>query len=243
MVDGIVIRNMRVEPHGIGSILHVIKRGARGMNIVRNEQDRLRFDTLLFYLNDSFSDTNWIETTKLCNPFERPGHWPEQDPLVHILAWTLLPNHFHLLLEEIREGGTTKFMQRLCGSMSASFNAKYSETGSIFQGSYKSKTVDDDVYLRYLTFYIQVKNVFDMYPGGLKRAVDDFEKAWEWALQYPHSSLSAYVLDTESPIIEKEFLLSLYPDQKEFKKEAHEMLMAHMQHHDEKYSPFMLEPW
>mgnify|MGYP001560493643 CR=1 FL=1 len=234
---------MRIEPHGVGSILHVIKRGARGMDIVRDERDRHRFGTLLFYLNDSFSDPNWIENLKFCRPFERPEHWPEREPLVRILAWTLLSNHFHLLLEEIREGGTAKFMQRLCGSMSAAFNAKYSETGSIFQGPYKSKTVDGDAYLRYLAFYIQVKNVLDLYPGGLAKTIKHFEKAWEWALHYPYSSLCAYALDIDSPIIEKEFLLELYSDREVFKKEAREMFMLHIQHHDEKFSPFLLESW
>jgi putative transposase len=234
---------MRVEPYGIGSILHVTKRGTRGMDIVRDTHDSQRFNKAIFYLNDSFSDSNWVQNLKSCGPFERPEHWPEREPLVNILAWTLLPNHFHLLLEEIREGGTAKFMQRLCGSMSVAYNKKYSDSGSIFQGSYKSKTVDGDVYLRYLTFYIQVKNVFDKYPGGLTAATDDFEKAWEWALQYPHSSLSAYVFGTDSPIIKKELLSELYPDREAFKKEAHEMLMLHMQHYDEKYHPFLLEPW
>ena len=36
-----------------------------------------------------------------------------RDPLVRILAWTLLSNYFHLLLEEIRDNGISKFMQRL----------------------------------------------------------------------------------------------------------------------------------
>jgi len=234
---------MRVEPHGIGSVLHVIKRGTRGMNIVRDERDKKRFCALLFYLNDSFSDPNWLWSLKFCKPFERPSYWPEREPLVDILAWTLVSNHFHLLLKEIREGGSAKFMQRLCGSMSMTFNAKYAETGSIFQGSYKSKTVDEDSYLRYLTFYIQVKNVFDMYPGGLKEAVKNFETAWEWALHYPYSSLSSYVSDMDSPIIEKEFLLGLYPNNKTLKEDAREMLDLHLQHHDEEYSSFLLEPW
>jgi putative transposase len=234
---------MRIEPHSVGSILHVIKRGARGMDIVRDKQDSQRFKKSIFFLNDSFSDSNWIQNLKSCVPFERPEHWPERDPLVHILAWTLLQNHFHLMVEEIREGGTAKFMQRLCGSMSMAYNTKYSETGSIFQGSYKSKTVDDDAYLRHLSFYIQVKNVFDMYPGGLVHAINNFEAAWEWALNYQYSSLSAYVLNTDSPIIEKEFLAGLYPDLEIFKKEAHEMLALHVQHNDEKYAPFLLEPW
>lgn len=234
---------MRVEPHGVGSILHVIKRGARGLDIVRDEHDRNRFSRLLFYLNDSFFDSNFMAVLKSCKEFERPEYWPERKPLVHILAWTLLPNHFHLLLEEILEGGTAKFMQRLCGSMSAASNAKYSEKGSIFQGSYKGKTVDGDSYLRYLAFYIQVKNIFDMYPGGLAEAVKHFEKAWKWALNYQYSSLRAYAKGIDSPIIEKELLLELFSDNNTFKTEAREMLILHIQHHDEKYANLLLEPW
>jgi len=234
---------MRVEPHSVGSILHVIKRGARGMDIVRDDHDRQRFSRSLFYLNDSFSDENWNVSLKSCGPFERPEHWPEREPLVHILAWTLLSNHFHLLLEEICENGTAKFMQRLCGSMSAASNAKYSETGSLFQGSYKSRTVDDDVYLRHLAFYIQVKNVLDMYPGGLTRALKEFDKAWDWALRYRYSSLSAYAFGTDSPIIDKKFLAGLYPNQAAFKDEAYEMLLLNAQHRDEGFSSILLEPW
>src|SRR3989338_8668550 len=149
---------MRVEPHGIDSILHVTKRGARGLDIVRDEHDRHRFGKLLFYLNDTFSDTNWIDALKYRRPLERPEHWPEREPLVRILAWTLLSNHFHLLLEEIREGGTAKFMQRLCGSMSMCFNLKYKEKGSIFQGAYHARAVTEDAHIQYLMFYILIKN-------------------------------------------------------------------------------------
>ena len=75
-------------------------------------------------------------------------------------------------------------MQRLCGSMSSHFNAKYKEHGSIFQGAYKSRTVSEDSHLRYLVFYIQVKNVLESFPGGLERAINNFDEAWEWALHY-----------------------------------------------------------
>jgi len=233
---------MRVEPRGVGSIVHVTQRGARGLNIVRDKQDRIRFGRLLFYLNDSFSDPNWLKVMKQCTPFERPDYWPDQDPLVRILAWTLMPNHFHLLLEEITEGGIAKFMQRLCGSMSMAFNAKYAERGSLFQGSYKSRTVDSDRYVRYLAYYIQVKNVLELYPGGLSQAIRYFDDSWAWALQYPFSSFSSYATENDSPIINKERFFEIL-DAHLSKKEAREMLHLHMQHNDEKYSELALESW
>ena len=127
--------------------------------------------------------------------------------------------------------------------MSMAANAKYSEKGSLFQGSYKSRTVDTDDYLSYLTFYIQVKNVLELYPGGLAKAMRNFDDAWLWASQYPFSSFTSYVNDAVSPIIEKEYFLKLTANAKLSKADCREMLALHMQHHDEKYSDLCLESW
>ena len=234
---------MRVEPRSIGSVVHVIQCGTRGLNIVRSKRDSVRFSELLFYLNDSYIDPNWLKAVKFCAPFERPDYWPDQDPLVRIFVWTLMPNHFHLLLEEIKEGGIAKFMQRLCGSMSMTFNTKYCERGSLFQGSYKSRTVNDDQYLQYLAYYIQVKNVLELFPGGLARAMRNFDSAWSWALHYPFSSFSPYVTNTDSLIVDKNRFLEIFSDARLSKTEAREMLALHMQHNDEKYSAITLESW
>ena len=235
---------MRVEPFGVGSIVHITNRGTRGVEIVRDNADRTRFEQLLYYFNDSFSDDNWRKIVAGLAPFERPKDWPEREPLVRILAWTLLPNHFHLLIEEIHEGGISKFMQRLCGSMSAYFNAKYRERGTIFEGSYRSRTISKDSHLRYLVFYIQVKNVLELYPGGLVQALKNFDRAWEWALRYRFSSLYSYVVREESPILEPELIRALYPDSVAFKNEARELLMGHIEHHsDDSLAEIALEPW
>src|SRR3989338_878405 len=235
---------MRIEPRSIGSVVHVVQRGTRGLDIVRDVQDRNRFSGLLFYLNDSFSDSNWLKTTRTFVHLQRPDHWPDCDPLVRILAWTLLSNHFHLLLEEIRDNGISKFMQRLCGSMSMAANAKYSEKGSLFQGSYKSRTVDTDEYLSYLSFYIQVKNVLEMYPGGLLQAMRNFDDAWLWASKYPFSSFALYSTpDASSLIVDRERFLELSPNARLSKADCREMLAFHMQHHNEKYSDLCLESW
>ncbi len=213
------------------------------MPIVRDERDRIYFSESLFYFNDSYLDPNRMDALRLCAPFERPSHWPDRDPLVRILAWTLMPNHFHLLLEEIRQDGISKFMQRLCGSMSVTFNAKYSEQGSLFQGSYKSRTVAEDAYLHYLAFYIQVKNVFELYPGGLIAAINNFDDAWEWAIRYPFSSLAVYTTNVPSPIIDTAMFSTIFPDKKSFKEEAREMLALNMQQRDNEHSILLLEPW
>jgi len=195
----------------------------------------------LFYLNDTYTASNWYRTTS----FSRPTSWPEREPLVRIFAWTLLSNHFHVLLQELREGGTAKFMQRLGGSMSVCFNAKYSEKGSLFQGSYHARAVTQDEHHRYLAFYILVKNVLEMYPGGLSVAVKDFDKAWEWAKKYPYSSLNSTVSDIASPIVDdpESLIKSILGSGDAYKQEAKELLLAHMEAHGEDFKDIMLEPW
>ena len=232
-VDGgqtsVIIVTMRVEPFSEGSFVHVIKRGCRGMDIVLDNSDKWQFTKSLFVLNDSYRNENWHRETADLPLFIRPAHWPKREPLTDILAWVLMPNHFHILLHEKKEGGISKFMQRLCGSMSMSFNTKYKNKGSIFQGSYKAKAVDEDSYLRYLAFYIHVKNVLELYPGGLKKVLIDFNHAWDWALNYPFSGIAAYIKGTNSQIInDVDGLMTSIHSKTINKQESYEMLREYI---------------
>ncbi len=199
---------MRVEPYSVGSYLHIVKRGARGLNIVRDESDRWRFLRMLFLLNDKHFSKNWIYEDHR-HVFSRPSSWPDREPLVEVLGYTLMPNHFHLLIQEISEGGVSLFMQRLGQSMTNHSNEKYEERGSLFQGAFRSKTIVEDEYLRYVAAYVMVKNTFELYPdGGLRSAIEDFEKAWSWAKDYNFSSLGDYSgVRKGSPILNNNNLL------------------------------------
>ena len=236
---------MRVEPFSIGSVVHVTKRGTRGTDIVRDLGDRHRFIRSLFLLNDTHIGPNWHRETAELPLFERPDHWPEREPLVHILAWTLLSNHFHLLLQEIQEGGVAKFMQRFCGSMSLCFNLKYKENGGLFQSAYHARAVSETPHMNYLVFYILVKNVLEMYPGGLTAAHDNFDDAWKWASQYRFSSFRDHISGTPSPLIDDPdgLLAGLLEKGDESKQEMKELLSLQMSSRGEEFKELSLEPW
>lgn len=235
---------MRVEPFGVDSVVHVTLRGTRGTDIVRDTDDKLRFVRALFYLNDTHTDPYWHRSVAAIDPFTRPDHWPERDSLVRILAWTLLSNHLHLLVQETREGGIAKFMQRLGGSMTKCFNAKYKEKGTLFQDSYHARLVAEDAHHQYLAFYILVKNVLDMYPGGLVAARDHFDDAWEWAKQYPYSSFWNTISGAASPIVDDpDDLMRAVITGDAYKQEARELLDFHMATRGEEFSDLMLESW
>ncbi|MBL7142201.1 MAG: transposase [Candidatus Pacebacteria bacterium] len=221
---------MRKEKITIDSFAHIYNRGNRKQPIVCDSKDKWHFLEMLYYFNDEFTlmnpfrDVQKLFKTGPNKPFIRPLTWPERKPLVKIMAFSLLENHFHLFLKEIREGGITKFMRRLGTGMATYFNEKYQETGRLFQGPYKSKLINEEIYFKYLSVYIQVKNVFELYPGGLNEAIRNFDKAYEWAIKYPYSSLGDYAGERNSPIIDKDILGELFSGPEEYKEFSEQCL-------------------
>ena len=204
---------MRKENYTVGSYVHVVKRGTRGLPIVRDDSDRFRFLLMLTHFNDSFSSLNWhrdLYESNMHRSFKRPEYWPEQERLVNIIAFCLVENHFHLILQELADGNIARFMQKLGTGMAMKFNERYGEKGALFQGAYRAKTISDDNYFRYVSAYIQLKNALDMYPGGQDSARNDFDRAYNWACAYPYSSLGDYTGSFNRPIVDKEFFKSLF---------------------------------
>lgn len=211
---------MRKEPYDVGSYVHVVNRGTRGLPLVRDEQDRRRFALMLRHFNDHYCPDNWFKDIYEMKPdyFGRPRSWPPQNKLVEIICFCLVENHFHLLLKEITDDGITKFMKRLGVGMTCHFNEKYQEKGSLFQGSYRARTVDSDDYLNTVSAYIQVKNSFEIFPRGYKSAVNNFDEAYDWAKKYFYCSLGEFVGTREERITNPELLGEIFnPDEyKEF---------------------------
>ena len=90
-----------------------------------------------------------------------------------------MPNHFHILVKEIGEGGTTKFMSKLLTAYSSYFNKKYDRNGALFGSKFKSSHLDTDEYLKYIYSYIHLNPIALLDPRWKqielnKDKVDDF---------------------------------------------------------------------
>lgn len=73
---------------------------------------------------------------------------------ISIIAYCLMPNHYHFLLRQNGEFSIGAFMQNLFNSYSKAFNKMYGRTGTLFEGPFKSIHVDKSNYLIYLCRYI-----------------------------------------------------------------------------------------
>ena len=121
-----------------------------------------------------------------------PGH--ERDKLVRILAYCIMDNHFHLLVEEIREGGISQFMHKLGIGYAKFFNEKHKRVGHLFQGRFKNVLVDDDLYLQYLLVYINVLNPANFVtPNWKEEGIANIEEVLRYVKEYPWSSHRDYL--------------------------------------------------
>ena len=236
---------MRKEQFGVDTFVHVIQRGSRQMPIVRNDADRWRFLRLLRYVNDEDVPRHWerdISPNDIRDNFKRPARWAAIRPYVSIISHCLMDNHFHLLLRERIEGGISKFIQRISNSMAMYHNARYGTSGTLFEGPYRARVVMDDRHLQYLGAYINVENPFERFPGGLRAATANFERAYEFAIAYPFSSTADFAGVRTSSILDHDLRRELFSNPNEFKDAARELMLGRLEVVDDAGDLF-LEPW
>jgi len=147
-------RKLRMEYPG--AIYHVINRGDRREDIFRDDADRIRF---LETLGEACGKTGW-----------------------HVLAYCLMSNHFHLVVET-PQGNLVAGMKWFLGVYTKRFNIRHKWCGHLFAGRYKALVVEGsgNGYLRTVCDYVHLNPV----RAGLLRPEEPLEKfVWSSYLQY-----------------------------------------------------------
>ncbi|MEN6373224.1 MAG: transposase [Smithella sp.] len=102
-----------------------------------------------------------------------------------VLAYALMPNHFHLLICTPK-GNLSEFMRHFNISYTGSFNRKYKRSGHLYQGRYKAFLIDKDNYLLEVSRYIHLN------PLRMK-SKESLNKRWEELLTGDATSLPGYL--------------------------------------------------
>jgi putative transposase len=170
----------------VGEYYHVFNRGAQKHSIFHEKEDWMRFLFLMLYAQSPLTMSNGGRIAKggsTTYGFEVPFETQERivtERFVELISFCLMPNHFHLIVHETKEGGIAAYMQRVLVGYTMYHNARYQASGHVFQGRYKTTHVEDNEQLLYLSSYIH-RN-----PRELR--------AWKGKEeQYPYSSLQDYV--------------------------------------------------
>jgi len=140
---------------------HLYNRGVEKRVIFEDKQD---YAVFLSYLKEYLlpKDEKRLRK-KLADPLISPQ---ERDRIlktlrmnnfsteVNLLAYCLMPNHFHMLVQQTRETTIDSLMNSLCTRYSMYFNKKYKRVGPLYQGVYKAVIIDSDSQLLHLSRYI-----------------------------------------------------------------------------------------
>lgn len=73
---------------------------------------------------------------------------------VTLVAYCLMENHVHLLVNDLHSNNISKFMQKIGVTYSGYYNRKYDRSGHLFQDRFRSETVEDERYLLTVFRYI-----------------------------------------------------------------------------------------
>lgn len=198
------------EPFITNSCYHLLNRGVEKRNIFMNDADRRRFLVSLSMFNTETPIINLSE--KLArNEIEVS---PRLERLVHIVAYCLMRNHFHILLVQAKDRGIEKFMQKLGTGYTMYFNKRYERVGSLFQGVFKSVPVDTDEHLYYLPHYIHANPLDLNDPGWRENSIENKNIALKTIGDYPWSSYKHYTNKIDDPIIDNDMIVELFSNKK-----------------------------
>jgi len=78
---------------------------------------------------------------------------------IQIIAYCLMPNHFHLLVLPEHDNAVAALLTGVCGSYAQALNGQRGRTGALFQGRFRAVHVDRDAYLAQVARYIHMNPV------------------------------------------------------------------------------------
>lgn len=131
------------------SYYHVYNRGVEKRRIFEDRED---YQTFLKYLEIYLTPTNILTAQKPPPRFNLLNKNLSEE--VKLIAYCLMPNHYHLILRQTTRDGITKLMRQIQTAYSMYFNKRNSRVGPLFQGIYKAIQIPNDEYLAYLSRYI-----------------------------------------------------------------------------------------
>ena len=206
---------MRIKP-AIHEIYHIYNRGVEKRRVFLDNTDRERFIQSLFLFNDQSPTFN--------NHLKK---WPsfevrlqiEKEKMVEIMAFVLMPNHFHLMLRGVVENGVTEFMRKLGTGYTNYFNTKYKRVGALFQGKFKAALVKEQRHFMYLPYYIHLNPLDLIDKKWREQRLSTNKRAGRFLESYKWSSYLDYIgKENFSEILSMDFLSEFFESPAKHKK-------------------------
>ncbi len=165
---------------------HIYNRGARQLTIFREQ-------------------TNYLFIIDKIQKYRKTND-------VAVIAYCLMPNHYHLLLRQDGNDPAGNVPQSVFNSYSKAYNLKYSHSGTLFEGRFRAKAIQTKSHLLHLCRYIHGNPVKD----GL--VADPAE--------WPYSNYLEWIGERKGTLVDREFIENQFDNAEEYKKFLYEYLKS-----------------
>lgn len=113
-------------------------------------------------------------------------------PLVAIGAYSIMPTHYHLMVQPLEENGLSKFMHKAGTGFTRFYNDRHERVGNLFIKPFRSKHIATEGYFGRVATYIHLNPIELFEPKWKEGAVKNFEVLETKLLSYSASSLIDY---------------------------------------------------
>jgi len=176
---------IRTTPLVTKEIYHIVNRGVNHIPIFEDQRDYNRFLQISSYYQFVEPPIKYSLFTKL-PAYTRETLQKELNQknhkLISLLAFCLMPNHFHLLLRQEKNEGISRFLANIQNSYTRYYNTRHGRIGHLFQGQFKAVRVASENQLLHTSRYIHL----NPYSSFVVKSFDQLK-------EYPWSSLSQYI--------------------------------------------------
>lgn len=127
-------------------------------------------------------------------------------PFVELLSFTLMSNHYHLLVKQLKDNGISTFISNFQNSFARHFNTKNHRKGSLFCEMFKAVRIQNNEQLIHTSRYIHLNPV-----SGYLMKVDQLA-------DYPYTSFSHYIGRIKYDFISTDLILSSFKDKEAYRQ-------------------------
>lgn len=185
---------------------HIYNRGVEQRNIFEDRGDYIRFLDYLCRFNTSDTLSHlFLDNTKT------------KKPLVSVLSYCLLPNHFHMLLKQLQDCGISRFLHKVQMAYAHYFNKKHHRSGRLFESTFHAKPITSNAHLDHIPRYIHL-NALDLTSHNWREGlVYNWDSALSFLESYPWSSHQAYSKRNQDiQIINMEFVETMFHTKEQY---------------------------
>jgi len=201
---------IRKVPLVTNQFYHILNRGIALQPVFRTKWDFKRAINLLIYYQNADPPLRYSQLMTLLKEQRDKildSLKKEKNFAVEIIAYCLMPNHFHFLLKQAKTKGVSTFISKFTNSYTKYFNVKNKRNGPLFQGNFKAIRIETENQLLHLSRYIHL-NPFSAH------LVKDTSSLKE----YPYSSLKEYLDKNAKEICHKQIILNYFKKPQAYQK-------------------------